>query len=165
MVIIAYEHLFVQEPEPSLRRRLLQASSRRKPPGPSWAARGVLFRRKAEITCKSLGDAAAGPRGKTKFFPDLFPASRRGQRDAGPMPSLLPRKQPAKFCFPARQRSMTAQALGLSGHRTWLRRAIGPRRSHKDPVSHGSPRPPSAVPAAATAPSFLHSAGPLSSPA
>ena len=34
----------------------------------------MLFRRKAEITCKSSGDAAAGSRGKTKFFPDLFRA-------------------------------------------------------------------------------------------
>ena len=34
----------------------------------------MLFRHKAEITCKPSGDAAAGSRGKTKFFPDLFRA-------------------------------------------------------------------------------------------
>ena len=57
-----------------------RTSQRRKPLGPSWAIGGVLFRRKAEITIISEADAAAGPRGKTRFFPDLFPASRRSPR-------------------------------------------------------------------------------------
>ena len=47
-------------------------------PGPvSFAARGVLFRRKAEITIIPEGDAAVS-RGKTKFFPDLFRAPGGG---------------------------------------------------------------------------------------
>ena len=36
---------------------------------------GVLFRPSAEITIIPVGDAAAGSRGKTRFFPDLFRVS------------------------------------------------------------------------------------------
>ena len=72
-----------------------RTSQRRKPLGPSWAIGGVLFRRKAEITIISEADAAAGPRGKTRFFPDLFPASRRG-----PHRCQVPQKHPfAQECL------------------------------------------------------------------
>ena len=65
------------------------SSQRRKPLGPSWAIGGVLFRHKAEITIISEADAAAGPRGKTRFFPDLFRAP--GGVPAG---AKYPRKTP-----------------------------------------------------------------------
>ena len=66
-----------------------RTSQRRKPLGPSWATRGVLFRRKAEITIMPEANAAAGPRGKTRFFPDLF-------RGPGGVPAgaKCPRKAP-----------------------------------------------------------------------
>ena len=47
-------------------------------PGDFCSFGGVLFRRKAEITIIPVGDAAAGSRGKTKFFPDLFRAPGGG---------------------------------------------------------------------------------------
>ena len=64
-------------------------------PGDFCSFGGVLFRRKAEITIIPVGDAAAGSRGKTKFFPDLFRAPGGGPVPGRPFLSLPDCTQPS----------------------------------------------------------------------
>ena len=64
---------------------------------------GVLFWRKAKITCKSVANAA-GSRGKTRFFPDLFRAPGgvpTGAKWIQPAVPVLP--HPAGYLQPGKE--------------------------------------------------------------
>ena len=56
---------------------------------------GVLFQHKAEITCKSSGDAAAGSRGKLGFSPTFFAP----QAGSPPEPSAIEKAMVVVFAW------------------------------------------------------------------